>query len=112
MTEIRAVFDGFDPEGCALSRFTPAVTLTRGLFECCTCGAKQADYALPGSDGRVTCHVCEQCGGDRLYFLELFGRVDGGPEVNLVPIYERDVYPQVEALLRLRDAAADGTVAA
>lgn len=95
--EIHAVFDGFDQDGYARSRFEPAVTITRGLFECCACGAKQADYALPGSDGQVTCRACEHCGSRELYFLELFGRVDGGPEINLVPIYERDIWPQVES---------------
>lgn len=94
--EIRAVFDGFDDEGYTRSHFEPNVQVTRGLFECCSCGAKQADYALPGSDETVTCRACEICGHEQLYFLELFGRIDGGPEINLVPIYERDVWPHTQ----------------
>jgi hypothetical protein len=68
--------------------------LIRGRWECVACGAMQADYVLPGSENVLTCGPCPACGQEDkgFYVRELIGRVHGkGPEINLQPIYDRDI---------------------
>lgn len=84
----------YEDDGYDHVSFTENVRVVRGVFKCCGCGAIQADYALPGTDNVVSCDPCSVCDkADEFDILELVGRVDGGPEVDLLPIYQRDIPP-------------------
>lgn len=91
---IRGVFEGVDDDGAIMAHFEPGVIATIIRSECAQCGAQEADYALPGVRDVMETPSCA-CGSHLYFHRQMVGRLPDGTEVDLLPIFERDILPQI-----------------